>query len=259
MKKQNCGNAAIRISLDPHAFEKELLTVLREKAKHFAATTAKYGKRYDAEEIACAALPVLHTKHKAGLEEFRRRFPGREMTVRKDRLAWRCEKAVRVSAQGGDIGTGTPLEADLAGRKLGYRTLKPWNAESVADYYKLPPSGREPDGITREDLIATGSPLANLRLSPRQWKWITARTSGASHIEAARACGKTGSDKACESFSLRMEANIRRIVTEAGFNADYDSGRNRTPAKPLPTSMPEADDDWRDAVTSGRINLLRGI
>lgn len=238
------------------AFEKEQLPALRSRAEKFALRNGAYGKRYDADEIASAALPVLYAKYQTDAGQFQRYLPDRKITVRKSHHAWRCAQAIRVCALGGDIGTGVPLEADLAGHKLGYRTLKPWNAESYAEYYKLPPNGRESDGITAADLKAARSPLAKLRIN---WTWIEARDSGASHVEAARACGKRGSEKACESFSLRKAEGSRRAAVENGINADYDSGRWRTTAKPLPTAMPSDEDDWRDAVISGRINLKRGI
>ena len=256
MVKTNCGDAAIQVKLEPITFEKEQLPALLVKANRFALRNGAYGKRYDADEMACAALPVLYARYKAAASRFQRRFPGKEMTLRKTRHSWRCAQAVRVCALGGDIGTGAPLDADLAGRKLGYRPLKPWNAESYADYYKLPPIGRKSDGITAADIEAARSPFAKLRID---WTWIEARDSGASHAEAARACGKRGSEKACESFSLRKAECIRRAAVAAGFDADDDSGRMRTTARPLPTATPGDEADWRDAVISGRINLKRGI
>lgn len=256
MVKTISGDAAIQINLEPTAFEKEQLPKLHRKADRFARRNEAYGKRYDAEEIANAALPVLYARYQAGASRFQHLFPGKKLAAKSARHSWRCAQAIRVCALGGDIGTGVPLDADLAGRKLGYRPLKPWNAESVADYYKLPPCGRESDGIAAAGLKAVRSPFAKLRVD---WAWIAARDSGASHAEAARACGKRGSDKSCESFSLRKAVCIRRVAIAAGLCADYDDGRWRTPAKRLTTAMPSDEDDWRDAVISGRINLRRGI
>jgi hypothetical protein len=237
-------------------FERVQLQKLRRKADRLARRTEAYGKQYDADEIASAALPVLYARYHAGASQFQRRFPGKEMTFKKTRHSRRCAQAVRVSAFGGHIGTGVPLEADLAGRKLGYRTLKPWNAESYAAHYRLPPNNRKIDGITAADLKAARSPLAKLQVD---WTWIEARDSGASHADAARACGKGGSNKACESFSLRKAESMRRMAVAAGLNADYDNGRMRTTARPLPTAMPSDEDSWRNAVISGRINCKRGI
>lgn len=255
MTKTKCGDAAVQVDLDPVAFEREQLPALRNKADRFALRNGAYGKRYDAEEIANAALPVLYARYREGASRLRL-CPGKKLATKSARHSWRCAQAIRVCALGGDIGTGVPLDADLAGRKLGYRTLKPWNAESYADHYKLPPSERKTDGITAADLKAVRSPLAKLRVD---WAWITARDSGASHTEAARACGKGGSDKTCESFSLRKAEDMRQTAVAAGLCADYDDGRMRTTARPLPTAMPSDEDDWRNAVISGRINLKRGI
>ena len=128
-----CGDAAIQVDLEPMAFEKEQLPTLRSKADHFALRNGAYGKPFDAEEISCAALSVLYARYQTGFSQFKRLFPNTPMTVKKARHAWRCAQAIRVCALGGDVGTGIPLDADLAGRKLGYRPVKPWNAEGYAD------------------------------------------------------------------------------------------------------------------------------
>ena len=181
MPKPTSGDAAIQVNLEPTTFEREQLPKLKRKADRFAHRNEAYGKLYDAEEIASAALPVLYARYQAGTSQFQRRFPGKEMTFKKTRHSWRCAQAIRVCALGGHIGTGVPLEADLAGRKIGYRTLKPWNAESYADHYKLPPNERKTDGITAADLKAVRSPLAKLRVD---WTWIEAR--GGAQAELAK-------------------------------------------------------------------------
>ena len=247
MTKSNGGDAAIRIPCDGIEFERMFMPVLLEKANNFARKASGYRKRFDNEEIAAAALPILFCRCK-----------DESATMPEAAFKRLCEETIRLSALGGDIGTGTPLDADLAGRKLGYRpVLKPWNAVPYAEHYNLPPCDRIGDGIESADLA--GSPFAALRFAPREWQWIAARDGGASHAEAARSCGKRGSDRACESFSVRMAANLRRKAVAKGIAADYDDGRGRSFAKPLPTATPNDEDDWRDAVLSGKINLERGI
>ena len=246
MNKTNGGDAAISIPFDPSEFERMFLPTLLEKARNFAHMAAGYRKQFDAEEIAAAALPILFCRCKD------------EATMPQAAFKRLCEETVRLSALGGDIGTGTPLDADLAGRKLGYRpVLKPWNAVPYAEHYNLPPCDRASAAIKSADLA--GSPLARLGLTPREWQWVAARDGGATHVEAARLCGKDGSDKSREAFSLRMAANLRRKAVAKGIAADYDDGRGRSFAKPLPTATPNDEDDWRDAVLSGKINLERGI
>ena len=56
---------------------------------------------------------------------------------------------------------------------------------------------------------------------------------------------------------MPAKAKIKEMFD--GIAADYDDGRGRSFAKPLPTATPNDEDDWRDAVLSGKINLERGI
>ena len=264
MKKKHGGDAAIQVNLEPMAFEKEQLPALREMARSFARRAAGFGKRLDADEIASAALPILFNRYSTCAKQFWRRSPDKAMTIRRSRHSRRCAQAVRTSALGGDIGTDTPLVPDLCALRRGYRNLKPKHAESYSDRYNLPPCDGKPDGIAVADLQSAKSPLAKALLTlaadATVWKWITARANGASHIEAARTCGKHGSDKACESYSMRLAAEIRRRAAAEGLNAHFcEDGSGRTFATQLKTAAPAGDDDWLDAVISGKINLRRGI
>lgn len=251
----NGGEAAIRIPWDGMTFEREFLPVLLEKAKSFAYRAGSYRKRFDAEEIASAALPILYCRCKS-----------EAATMPPAAFARLCDASIRLSALGGEIGTDAPLDPDLAGRRLGYRPLRPQNAESYAARYNLPPSDRAPDGITPADLQAIRSrlPRAVFGALPdgkrvRAWAWIEARDSGATLEEAARACGKAGSRKAREAFSMRLANALGQRAAAKGFPADYDNGRGRTCATPLATVTPKDESDWRSAVFSGEVILKRGI
>ena len=261
---------AMTLDMDPSAFEQTQLPKLLKKAERFARRAEVFGKRFDAEETACAALPILYSRYAKSIALFEKRHPGKPLAIHRNRHEWRCARAVSISATGGDIGTGSPLPADLAGRKTGYRSLKPWNAASYADEYNLPPAGRRPDGISQADLQAMHSPLAEAISRPRrsrrppvahciEWIWITARDSGASHIEAAKACGKNGSDKACESFSLRIAKGLQIRALENGFGANYDNGLGRSCARTVKTENAAGNESWLADVIAGKTNPTRGI
>ena len=76
--KQAAGAACIVMSLDSEAFAREQFPGLDRMAKRFARYEEyAYGRKYDAEEIAAAALPLLYERYRA----FAEKFPGRKAQV----------------------------------------------------------------------------------------------------------------------------------------------------------------------------------
>ena len=154
-------------------------------------------------------------------------------------LAWSgrfsTDEAVRLAVNGGDIGTGTPLESDLSARKLGYRPVKPQNAIPYAEHYSLAQCDRVVEPPIRDQALSSNSRLAKLvpESSPlfgNAWTWLDAKVRGATHPEAGAACGKTGSARAREGYSNRMEARLQALAVKLGFSADYDTGAGRRAA-----------------------------
>ena len=227
------------LDVAPEAFAREQLPALERMAKDFAwHEEEKHYRRYDAEEIAAVALPLLYER---GYRAFAETFPGCKAQVNPTRHTRRMWNALTLAAFGGDIGTGTPLDADLAARRLGYRAVRPHNAIPYARVYGLADCAVS-DPVGYDDLPAPFRRLKRV-LTESEASWLFARCGGANLVQAARAAGKDGTDKACEDWSLRTRLNIERKARKCGITSFYGT-LHRQFARPLPTQMPEDEDDW---------------
>ena len=222
-------------------FERETMKKIKAKLGRWRTKSALGSGvgEIDEEECAAAALCLVWTGHP-------------------------LNEAVRLAVRGGDIGTGLRLESDLSSRRLGYRPVKPCNAVPYAEHYKLPPCACAEEMAIREQAVASRSRISALvpegtALFGEAWTWLSAKTQGATHAEAAAACGKTGSARALESFSGRLAEKLAECAEKLGFSADYDTGAGRTFAKKVKTQTPEDEGDWRAAVMTGAINLKKSF
>lgn len=252
--KQAAGAACIAISLDPEAFAREQFPGLDRMAKSFARYEEyAHSRKYDAEEIAAAALPLLYER---GYRAFAETFPGRKAQVNPKRHNRRMWRAIKLAALGGDIGTGTPLDADLAARRQGYRAVRPQNARAFAEVYGLAKCAvSDPIGI--DDLSGPFRRLA-LALTETERTWLFSRFRGVNLVQAARTAGKDGTDRACEAWSLRTRAAIARKARKCGIDEFYGT-RRRQFARPLPTAMPEDEDAWIAREFQKTAEIPRGI
>ena len=238
--KQAAGAAYIAISLDPEAFAREQLPKLERMAKYFAwREKERHCRRYDAEEIAAVALPLLYER---GYRTFAEAFPGRKAQVNPTRHARRMWKALKRAAVGGDIGTGTPLDADLTARRRGYHGVYPRNARGYAEMYGFAPCAKVSDPIGYDDLPAPFRRLKRV-LTETEASWLFSRFQGATLVQAARAAGKVGTDRACEEWSRRTRAVVAQKARKCGIDEFYGTYRRQF-ARPLPTAMPEDEDEW---------------
>ena len=234
-KRQTAGAACIAISLDPEAFAREQFPGLDRMAKSFARYEEyAHSRKYDAEEIAAVALPLLYER---GYRAFAETFPGRKAQVNPKRHAKRMWGALKLAALGGDIGTGTPLDADLAARRQGYRAVRPYNALTYAQVYGLADCA-----VSGHDMPVLFRRLAHV-LTETETLWLLSRFRGATLVQAARAAGKDGTGGACLEWSRRTRAVVAQKARKCGIDEFYGT-RRRQFARPLPTAMPEDEDDW---------------
>ena len=238
-KRQTAGAACIAISLDPEAFAREQFPEVERLAKHFARYEEyAHSRKYDAEEIAAVTLPLLYER---GYRAFAETFPGRKAQVNPKRHAKRMWGALKLAALGGDIGTGTSLDADLAARRQGYRAVRPYNAIPYAQVYGLADCAVS-DSIGYDDLSGPFRRLAHV-LTETETLWLASRFRGATLVQAARAAGKDGTGGACLEWSRRTRAVVAQKARECGIDEFYGTYRRQF-ARPLPTAMPEDEDEW---------------
>ena len=243
-----------KTNVTPEAFAREQFPEVKQMAKCFARKEkVKHGRCYDAEEIAAVALPLLYER---GYRAFAETFPGRQAQVDPRRHVHRMWRALKLAALGGDIGTGTPLDADLAARRQGYRAVRPHNAIPYAQAYGLAGCNVS-DPIGYDDMRGPFRRLAHV-LTEAEASWLFSRVRGATLVQAARAAGKDGTDRACEAWSLRTRDSVAHKARACGINEFYGT-RRRQRARPLPTTMPECEDDWFAREFRETVELLRGI
>ena len=199
--KQAAGAVCIVMSLDPEAFAREQFPEVERLAKRFARYEEyAHSRKYDAEEIAAVALPLLYER---GYRAFAETFPGR--------------------------------------KAQGYRAVRPYNAIPYAQVYGLADCAVS-DSIGYDDLSGPFRRLAHV-LTETELAWLFSRSEGTPLVQAARAAGKDGTGGACLEWSRRTRAVVAQKARKCGIDEFYGTYRRQF-ARPLPTAMPEDEDEW---------------